>query len=100
MEKLVKSVYTSEFRAQAVKLVIEQGLTIRAAAQQLMMPVDTLSGWVKAARTGKLEAVGSGQKARTAEEMELIQVKQELARVKMERDFLKKCAAYFAKSPA
>ena len=41
--------------------------------------------------------VGQGQKPLTDLEMELNRVKRELAEVKMERDLLKKFAAYFAK---
>jgi transposase len=99
MEKLPKGVYTQEFRLQAVKLVLEQGLTMRLAAQQLMLLAKTLGGWVKAARAGQLQVIGTQQRKLGAEELKLAQLQRELARVKMERDFLKKCAAYFAKSP-
>ena len=100
MEKLPKGVYTQEFRAQAVKLVLEQGLRLAAAARQLMVPVKTLRNWVKAAREGQLLAVGAKQRTLSTEELEVARLKRELAAVRMERDFLKKCAAYFAKSPA
>ncbi len=53
-QKLPKSVYTPEFHAQAVKLVLEQGLTIAAASQQLLIPAGTFRDWVQAARAGKL----------------------------------------------
>ena len=48
-------------------------------------------------KAGKLKTVGQGQKPLTDLEMELNRVKRELAEVKMERDLLKKFAAYFAK---
>jgi len=41
--------------------------------------------------------VGSSKKSLTETEMELAKIKRELAQVKMERDFLRKAAAYFAK---
>lgn len=50
-----------------------------------------------AARTGKLQDVGKGQRAPTDLELELARVRKELAEVKQERDLLKKFAAYFAK---
>jgi transposase len=57
----------------------------------------TLRYWVKANREGKLKEVGNQQRPLTEVEMELARVKRELAEVRMERDILKKAAAYFAK---
>ena len=54
--------YTPEFRAEAVKLVLEQGLSLEAAAQRLSVPKGTLANWVKAAKrgsTGSTSAPGS-----------------------------------------
>jgi transposase len=50
-------------------------------------------------KEGKLTDVGKKQKPMTELEMELVRIKRELAQVKMERDFLKKAAAYFAREP-
>lgn len=44
--------YTPEFRAEAVKLVLEQGLSLEAAAQRVTLPKGTLSNWVMAAKCG------------------------------------------------
>lgn len=57
----------------------------------------TLRNWVYAARRGKLGKVGKKQKPLTDLEMELARAKRELAEVRMERDLLKKAAAYFAR---
>jgi transposase len=57
-----------------------------------------LKHWVAAARAGKLGDVGKHQRPLTDVELELAKVKRELAEVKMERDLLKKCAAYFART--
>jgi transposase len=48
-------------------------------------------------KKGVLSEVGAQQKPMTEAEAELLRVKRELAEVKMERDLLKKAAAYFAK---
>jgi transposase len=56
----------------------------------------TLSNWVKAHKAGKLTANGRGSKL-TAEQIEIRQLRAELARVKMERDILGKAAAYFSR---
>jgi transposase len=50
---------------------------------------------VKADREGKL--AGAGAKPVSPEQMELARLRAEVARLKMERDILKKAAAYFAK---
>jgi transposase len=52
---------------------------------------------VRASRAGKLAKVGQGQRVPTETEIELARLRKELAEVKLERDLLKKCAAYFAK---
>jgi transposase len=46
---------------------------------------------------GKLGEVGKAQKPRSEIELELARVRRELAGVRIERDLLKKAAAYFAK---
>lgn len=99
MERIPNAVYTKELREEAVKLVVEQGLTIPEVGRRLSIPKSTISYWVKEARKGNLSFVGSSKKALTAVEMELAQIKRELSQTKMERDFLRKAAAYFAKEP-
>lgn len=97
MERIPKGIYTKEFREQAVRLHEVDGLTIPEVAKRLSLPGGTLKNWVYAARRGKLGEVGKNQKPLTDLEMELARVKRELAEVRMERDLLKKAAAYFAK---
>ena len=89
--------YTREFREEAVKLVTEEKLSLPEAARRLSLAPSTLGYWVKAFRTGKLGDIGKSYRPLTEIEMELARVKKELAEVKMERDILKKAAAYFAK---
>jgi len=89
--------YTREFRQEAVRLVTEEGLSWVKAARQLSLPTSTLANWVKAAKAGKLGDVGKTYRPLTEIEMELARTKRELAEVKMERDILKKAAAYFAR---
>jgi transposase-like protein len=89
--------YTREFRQEAVKLVVEDKLSCREAAQRLSLAPSTLAYWVKAYREGKLGEIGKTQKPLTEVEMELARVKKENYELKMERDILKKAAAYFAR---
>lgn len=97
MERIPRGIYTKEFREEAVKLVIEGGLSLPEVGRRLSIAPSTIRYWVKASQGGKLGEVGRHQKPLTELEMELSRVKRELALVKMERDILKKAAAYFAK---
>jgi len=89
MERISKGLYTPEFRVEAVKLVGEKGLSVDAAAKRLSVPKSSLSNRVRALRRGKLATVGQGQRVPTEAEMELAQLRKELAGVKLERDLLK-----------
>ena len=97
MERIPNGKYTKEFRLEAVKLVTEGGLSVPEAGRRLSLPPSTLNTWVKAYNAGKLGEVGKNHKPLSDTEFELARIKRELAEVKMERDILKKAAAYFAK---
>ncbi|SDZ14012.1 transposase [Nitrosomonas sp. Nm33] len=97
MEQLPRTRYSHEFRKQSVKFFKESGLTLVEAAKRLSLPKGTLKNRVYADRQGTLPTVGKHQKSLTELELELSRIKRELAEVKMERDFIKKCAACFAK---
>ncbi len=94
MTKTVRSRYTLEFKQEAVRLV-QSGQSMAAVSRSLGLVEQTLFNWVKASREGRLNGVQS--KPVSAEQMELSRLRAELARVKMERDILKKATAYFAK---
>lgn len=97
MNRVPKGRYTKEFREQAVKLVLVDGLSQREAAGRLSLSVKTLGAWIVAERKGTLAKVGEAQKPQSELEAELARVKRELATVTMERDILKKATVYFAK---
>jgi transposase len=89
--------YTKEFREEAVKLVTEEKISLPEAARRLSLPPSTLGNWVKANKAGRLGEIGMTQRPLTEIEMELARARKELVEVKMERDILKKAAAYFSK---
>ncbi len=97
MKRIPQGRYTKEFREEAVKLVTEKNISLPEAARQLSLAPSTLGYWVKAHKTGKLGDIGKDWRPLTEIEMELSRTKKELAETKMERDILKKAAAYFAK---
>lgn len=91
-----KQNYTPEFRGEAVKLVLEQGLSLAEAAKRLAVPKGTLANWVASAQGRKAPTVPGG---RTVAELEaeLRRLRKELMEARMERDILKKATAYFAR---
>lgn len=95
MNRVPKARYTKEFREEAVKLAEAVGAS--EASRRLSIPLKSLANWLRASKAGKLEEIGRQEKPQTELEAELHRVKRELAEVKMERDLLKKFAAYFAK---
>ncbi len=97
MKRVPQGKYTREFRQEAVKMIIEEKLSFPEAGRRLSLPPSTLATWVKAFKAGRLGEVGKTYRPLTELEMELARTKKELVEVKMERDILKKAAAYFAK---
>ena len=97
--------YEKEYKAEAVKLAKEIGAG--QAAKELGVPVDTLYGWQKAVREGRLDAGPGSRTPETAlslaEELAVLrkQVKElEKAnrRLKEENEFLAEASAFFAAS--
>jgi transposase-like protein len=97
MERLPRAKYTKEFREEAVKLVTEEKLSTAEAARRLKLPSNTLDNWLRKHKAGKLGEVGKDYRPLTEVEMELARLRRENAELKMESEFLKKAAAYFAR---
>ena len=88
--------YTDEFKAEAIKQVIERGFTVVEVAARIGVPKHTLYGWVQAARKVGRPS-GGAVAAGASESAEVRRLKAEVRRLTEERDSLKKAAAYFAK---
>jgi transposase len=89
--------FTDEFKAGAVRLVLDEGKTVAQVARDLDLTPSALSGWVKQARADR----SGGKTGLVAEERaELAALRKELRVVKMERDILGKAVAFFAKENA
>jgi transposase len=97
MEKIPRSVFTKEFKEEAVKMVMEGGLTQPEVCRRLSLANSTLARWVRQAKKGGLSTAVGKRAPVTEEEMELARLKREVAELKMERDILKNAAAHFAK---
>lgn len=95
-----KRKFTAEYIREAVRLVLQEHLSTPEAARRLEMSDKTLSNWVRRARRGQPvggSAENGSRKAATVSEleMELSKLRAEVARLKMEKDVLKKAAAFF-----
>ena len=88
--------FTAEFKREAVRLVVESGLPVARAAQQLGLHANVLRKWVRDFRSDPAQAF-PGHGRLKPEQAEIERLKKELIRVKAERDILKKATAYFAK---
>lgn len=88
----MKRRYSLEFRAEAVKLVKTSGKPTTQVAKELGVPESSLAGWMKAA-----EQAEQKDALTESEREELKRLRRENERLQMEREFLKKAAAFFAK---
>lgn len=89
--------YTPEFRAEAVKVVLAQGLSLEDAAQRLAIPKGTLANWVSTAKRGTDPGAAPGSRSIAELEAEVAKLRKELAVERMEKEVLKKATAYFAR---
>jgi transposase-like protein len=96
-ERRTRRRFTAEFKAQAVKRVLEGGKPLAEAATELGLSTGQLSTW----RTEHL-AAGSAEAlaARKVEEAEMQRLKREVKRLEEENLILRKAAAVFAKGIA
>ena len=97
MQRIPKRRYTAEFRAEAVKLVLDQKVGLAEAARGLDLPAKSLANWVRAARAGKPVKVQEAVHQVSDLEAEVSRLRAENSRLKMEREILRKAAPYFAK---
>jgi transposase len=96
-EKRTRRRFTAEFKAQAVKRLLEDGKALAEVATELGLSPGQLSQW----RTEHL-AAGSAEAlaARKAEQAEMLRLKRENKRLEEEVEILKKAAAFFARGIA
>ena len=88
--------YTPEFKAEAIKLVTEQGYSVAEAARSLGINENLLRNW-KHALEGRGEHAFPGQGKLSPFEDENRRLRAENRRLLAERDILKKAAAFFAR---
>ena len=86
--------FSEEFKAGAVRLVLEEGKTVGATARDLDLTESALRNWVEQARADRTQGRTG---LTTAEREELARLRKENRVLQEEREILKKATAFFAK---
>lgn len=81
--------YPQEFKEEAVALVTEQGYSVAEASQSLGIRANQLYNWKK-----KLEEVAGDSMLNADEKSELLALRKEVKRLRMEKEILKKASAF------
>ena len=92
----VRKKYTKEFKLDAISLVTEQKYTCAEAAMSLSINPNILSRWIREL-TEKDGAAFRGNGKLTSEQAEIRQLREEVRRLTMEKEILKKATVFFAK---
>ena len=88
--------FSREFKIEAVKLVTERGVAVAQACRELELPESVLRRWMRELDDAPFGAFrGNGRVS--AEQAEIMALRKEVARLKAERDILKKATAFFAR---
>jgi transposase len=87
--------FTNEFKSDAVGLVVEQGYSCAEVGRRLGVSENNVNRWVRQYRD-KNESTSSDGLTREQLEAELKRLRKENKRLEMEREILKKAAAFFA----
>ena len=94
-EKKPRKVYTREYKIEAVRLTTEGGIAVAQAARDLEINENTLHNWRRQFRQWGA-GPGAGKDALSQAE-EVQRLRRENAKLREERDFLKKAAVWLAK---
>ena len=98
MSESNKGKYSAQFKAQAVAMVEELGKPATVVAEELSLNLSTLWRWIAQSR-GTHGTRGAGAKAAgIARDPAVVALEAENKRLRMENDFLKQAAAFFAKT--
>ena len=85
-----------EVKVEAVRLVKERGVSVAQAARDLDVHETVLRKWVKEFAAGPAQSF-PGQGQMKPEQLEIERLRREVAKLKAERDILKKATAFFAR---
>ena len=90
--------YDPDFKREAVRMVVEEGLGVREVERNLGITYGVLKGWVQKHRYHQ-DAAHVGRISTESPEAELKRLRKENERLQRERDILKKAVAIFSTDP-
>jgi transposase len=88
--------FSREYKVEAVRLVLERGVSVAQAARDLDVHINSLRKWIDDFKRDPAHAF-PGEGRQKPDDAEVTRLRREVAQLRMERDILKKAAAYFAK---
>jgi len=97
MERRKRRKFTAEYKAEVVRLVRTSGKSIGQVAKELDLTETAVRAWVRQAAIDQRRRDPQGPLT-SEERAELARLRREMKTVTMERDFLRKAAAFFARS--
>ena len=92
MSRRARRTFTAEFKAEAVVLVKKSGKSVGQIAKELDLTETSLRNWAE-----EVDRAAAPAPLSESEREELTRLRKDFQRVQMERDFLKKTAAFFAR---
>jgi transposase len=92
MAKKTRPRYNSEYKVECAQLVLDQGYSVREAAEAMNVGKSTLDKWVRKLRAERDGTLTSG-KPITEEQREIADLKKQVKRLEIEKDILKKASA-------
>ena len=88
--------FTREFKVEAVRMTKDRGVSVAQGSRDLAVHPNVLRKWAREMSVDPAQAFpGHGQMK--PEQLEIDRLRREVAKLKAERDILKKAAAYFAR---
>ena len=88
--------FSKEFKLEAVNLIVARGVSLAQVSRDLDVGENVLGRWVQEFKQSEQQAF-PGHGVQKPDDAELTRLRREVAQLKMERDILKKAAAFFAK---
>jgi transposase len=88
--------YTQEFKESAVKLITDQGYKVSEASRNLGINVSVLGRWKREIETRNVTIASRSTQRKDNVQAELVRLRKDNQRLRMEREILKKAVAFFA----
>lgn len=93
---MIRRKFSRAFKVEAVRLVTERGVAAAQAARDLDVAESVLRRWMRELSGDPAQAF-PGNGLLKPDQIEIARLRKEVAKLKAERDILKKAAAYFAR---